>query len=328
MEHVKLSEEAKRYTKFKLEFMRRNLEYRKDYEKLQEILEKKFQKSYDESTFLGSFEDKMQIPEYVDFCKKWKISDMFDPEMSYSDHIKEGNKSEENLVCIENEEEVEPFHFSEGIERRLFFTLNPESVIDGVIKVDGWDTERRELHWNYDLNLNVNDPICSTYGLSEKLKKTGKLTIEVDLNYSKNKLKRELERVIDEWKGRYEDRVKKKAFLEYCKEKRGQEEKYGEDEFLLFDLREDGTLDELKDEFKENYTKELSTKLKKYRQKNHFSHFDIYLKIWDLREKKKLSWNKIATELFPSDSNGIQTARNHHKAACKIVEKGVELYFK
>jgi len=51
MEHVKLSEEAKRYTKFKLEFMRRNLEYRKDYEKLQEILEKKFQKTKRTKTF-------------------------------------------------------------------------------------------------------------------------------------------------------------------------------------------------------------------------------------------------------------------------------------
>jgi len=328
MEHVKLSEEAKRYTKFKLEFMRRNLEYRKDYEKLQEILEKKLQKSYDESTFLGTFEDKMQTPEYVDFCKKWKISDMFDPEISYDKHIEEGHKTEENLVYIENEEGIEPFQFSEGIEKRLFFTLNPQSFMDEIIKVDGWDTERSELHWNYDLNLNVNDPICSTYGLSEKLKKTGKLTIEVDLNYSKNKLKRELERVIDEWKGRYEDRTKKKAFVQYCKKTRGKEEKYGEDEFLLFDLREDGTLDELKVEFEKNYTKELSIKLKKYRRKYHFDNFDIYLQVWDLKKKEKLSWNEIATKLFPNDINQVQTARNNYKAAGEIIEKGIELYVK
>ena len=61
-----------------------------------------------------------------------------------------------------------------------------------------------------------------------------------------------------------------------------------------------------------------------YKKKYHFDNFDEYLKVYDLREKD-VSWAKITSKL---GLNSVQTARNHYKAACEMINKGVDLYVK
>lgn len=62
--------------RYKLEFLRRNPSYLKSYEKLQKTLIKKYSDwaPHDEMT-----------PEEIDFCKKWKIGNVFAPGKSYDE---------------------------------------------------------------------------------------------------------------------------------------------------------------------------------------------------------------------------------------------------
>lgn len=48
--------------------------------------------------------------------------------------------------------------------------------------------------------------------------------------------------------------------------------------------------------------------------------YELYIEVWDLREKEGKSWSQIKEEL---SLNSIQTARNHHKAACKLIKEGL-----
>lgn len=77
-------------------------------------------------------------------------------------------------------------------------------------------------------------------------------------------------------------------------------------------------------EFEKIYKQKIKQRNQKYTKKYHFDNFDDYLNVYDLR-KKKVSWANITSEL---GLNSIQTARNHYKAACYIIEKGIELYVK
>jgi preprotein translocase subunit Sss1 len=53
--------------------------------------------------------------------------------------------------------------------------------------------------------------------------------------------------------------------------------------------------------------------------------YDKYLDVYDLREKAKKSWRKIARELFPEDKSkdeGISKVRHYYKQAEKMINGG------
>lgn len=117
-------------------------------------------------------------------------------------------------------------------------------------------------------------PVKLSFDMDETKKmllEQGKINFEFNLRYSKKRLLKDVERIIDQW---------------------------------LPDLPKE--------------------KKQKNESKYHFDNFDVYLKVYDLR-KEGISWAKIANTL---NLNSVQTARNHHKAACELIDKGIDLYVK
>jgi hypothetical protein len=153
-----------------------------------------------------------------------------------------------------------------NVDRMMYDSMFPEFLGNRPFTIiDGWD-------FDYDEDF-VHQHI------SDRLTKTGKLTVMINLNYSKKRLIDDFKTLIKGWKILYEDALS---------------------------------------------TPELKKRKKKYQKKYHFDNFDLYLQVYDLRQKE-MSWSKIATEL---NLNSWQTSRNHYNAACELIEKGIDLYVK
>ena len=297
-----------KYAKYKWEFMRRNLRYIKEWMELEEI----------QKTAREEFEK-----EKIDFCDRWRVTLPLNPRTSY-----------DNIIMDESGEgQDKPTH---DMHKVLYTLLNlPDERSRPPVEIkDGWDNDYGRF-------------IARAFKLvSDRLSKTGILTIQVDLNYSKNKLKEELETFVEEWKGLYENAYRNRLFMKFQEEALGRtlhgpylpttfaDRKVIKALSSAFFGKVSTNVDSIK-QFEEAYKQELKEeqkklkdRQKKYRKKYHFDNFDIYLQVYDLKEEKGISWNKIASELFPKDPNGVQTARNHHKAACELIEKGISLYVK
>ena len=67
--------------------------------------------------------------------------------------------------------------------------------------------------------------------------------------------------------------------------------------------------------------REFKKKKAKYRRQRRFDNYEEYLKVYDMRRMGK-SWSEIQKTL---KLYSIQTARDYHEAASKLVEKGVPM---
>jgi hypothetical protein len=96
--------------------------------------------------------------------------------------------------------------------------------------LDGWQHEA-----DYEPDLG---DVVFLRGLSKRLIEKGLLKIEIDLNYSKNRLIKEFKVLIDEWKERYENEQTSSLLKEKY------EKKYHFDNFDLYlqvyDLKQEG----------------------------------------------------------------------------------------
>jgi len=284
-----LTDNQIRYSKYKWEFLRRNDEYIVDW--------KQFIKTMEDDS-IHPKDGSMAKPE-IEFCKKWKIASVLDPDQSYDEYVnfssisEEGDRSENSDTTATKQA---PVDYGIDIYRRMFNWLFPEFFPGRPIVVeDGWDifvygaTSRRFIEGHFA--------------------KHGKLRIQIDLKYSKRKLMQELKALIDDWKILYEDSHKKLLFNNFCADKGVHK----------FSISEEQRL-----EFEKVYEKSLKKDKKKYKQKHHFDNFDIYLDVYDLR-KKGTSWSKLTKQL---KLNSIQTARNHYNTAVELINGGIELYVK
>jgi hypothetical protein len=277
------------YTKYKWEFLRRNRDYIEDWKTLQDSLENKY----------GDWDppDGRYTNEEASFCKKWKIGKPINPYVSYDEWIELSVSDKLDDTYYINFAPGEGV-LSKGIDydRLMYDWLNPELLLGLPVKIlDGWEYE----HDGQSIHRYVSD----------KLAKNGKLTVEIDLNFSKTRLIKEFKILLNEWNMLYEDAYRKKIYKDFCKER---------------DIHSFPIDDNLMKEFEKIYKKKLKQRKQKYAKKYHFDNFDDYLKVYDLREKK-VSWANITKNL---GLNSVQTARNHHKAACEIIDKGIELYVK
>jgi hypothetical protein len=175
----------------------------------------------------------------------------------------------------------------------MYTWLNlPELLYNRPAKVlDGWAFDRED----------------ERIYIPKRLGEEGTLTVMIDMRYSKNKLIRELKFLIDDWKEKYEWRYKQNLYKEFCRDKN----------IHSFPINET-----LMKEFEKLYKKELKNRNEKYQPKFHFDNFDLYLKVYDFRKEGK-SWSEITSTL---NLNSMQTARNHYRSACEIIEKGVDAY--
>ena len=90
------------------------------------------------------------------------------------------------------------------------------------------------------------------------------------------------------------------------------------------DDKEEKEFEKGQKEIEKEFKKEFKKRKQKYQKKYHFDNYDDYLKVYDLREQG-VSWAKIYKKL---DLNNVDTARNHYKAACKIIDRGIDYYVK
>jgi hypothetical protein len=83
-------------------------------------------------------------------------------------------------------------------------------------------------------------------------------------------------------------------------------------------------LDKWMDIYKKTNKSEPKERQKKIMNKypSNPNDFDTYLKVYDLRQKK-ISWKKISQML---KLNSMQTARNHYRAASRLIDIGISLY--
>jgi len=293
---INLSDDQIKYAKYKWEFMRRNLEYIKDWEKLENTFFEKYGK------WMGPPIGEMSKEE-IEFCKKWKIGGLLPPEQSYDDYTIHFIKNLLNNGVENNEknlaEDEQTLKFLEAPSHEdMFNRLFPESSHWRPFTVlDGWEYE------DYDGRIIKH--------VSKEVAKTGKIAVEIDLNHSKNRLINDFKDLIGEWKELYEGAFKKFLYKKFYIERKIYN--------YPIDYEED-----LKKEFKEIYADRLKERKTEYEKKYHFDNFDNYLKVYDLK-KKGISWSKITTRL---NLNSVQTARNHYSAACELIEKGINLYVK
>jgi len=248
-----------------------------------------------------------QMPkEEIEFCKKWKIACQLHPENSYDDvttHIierhplPEEEKDEKNIDFDSLGVAVNELILGFDLHRVMFDRLFPEFIHWRPFTVlDGWEYEYEE------------DRLQRHF--SDKVAESGQLTIRIDLNHSKNRLINDFKHFIDEWKKLYKIAFSEFLYQNFCEER---------------EIRSHPIDDEdLQKEFEEIYADRLKERKEKYEKKYHFDNFDLYLQVYDLRQEG-MSWAKIKSAL---DLNSVQTARNHHNAACELIEKGIELYVK
>lgn len=289
--------------KYRWEFLRRNREYIKDWEKLRKSLEKKYG-DWD------PFDGRMTI-EQIKFESRWRITPI-SPRASYDDLTnpnlkKSGDEKDsysDETEDYSKDEFGDPF-YSPGsaaqlpldIHRTVYDLIFPEHIFGRALSiVDGWDYE-------------VDDDGLRHMFVKDKVAETGKVTMGVDLRYSKDRLMKDFEHLIDEWKILYKKAYKSLLYNQFCRER---------------NIRAHPLKSNDAEEFNKLYKKKEKEQVQIFNRKYHFDNFDNYLKVYDLRQKG-VSWAKIAKEL---NLNSPQSARNFYKAAYEHIKRGIDLYVK
>ena len=291
------AEKQREFAKYRWEFLRRNPKYIEEWEELQEQI------------------GDLRLPtgerpkEKDDFCMKWEILEPFCPDDNFYELVKGatgiidiGEDSEQIPEEVRTHRALKRDSTSYMENLRVLQLLLFEEISKRPLQIhDGWVYDHFDDFGGY-LNQRISD----------KIAETGLIKIEVDLNYSKKRLMEEFKVFIDDWKKNYDEKFKQLLEKKLSKEK----------EFR--------NLEHKKKDFEKAYKKEMKKRRVKYQPKYHFDNFDEYLQVWDLKEKEKLTWKKIATKLFPNRDigNGVETARNYHRAARELIEKGIDLYVK
>jgi len=212
-------------------------------------------------------------PQEIEFFMKWRIAYPMDPYLSY-DQLTSGRKKGFFVLSRSMHE----WFYSEFLRERPV-------VATGV--------------WNYEVEGNRE--------IDGNFVETGKLTVEVDLNYSKKRLGEEFKTLLDRMKTLYEKKHKQFLLRMFCKE-RG--------------LKPGALSKQDKDAFTRFYKQEMKKRRDAYEKKYHVVLFDKYLQVYDLR-KKRVSWSNIVTSM---GLNSIQDARNAYASAKEIIKKGVDPY--
>jgi hypothetical protein len=265
-EKMSYNERQNELAKYKWEFLRRNDEYIRDWEEMNEGLIEKY--GYD-------YEYTLAIPpdEEFELCNKWGI------DMALCPH------------------DARP----PGTEKIEW--------LRSAISDQGRDRGVRKGHVAIMVDGKVR---CAC----EMFPETGVMKIEIDLNFSKRKLKEEFSAFIDKWKTVYEREFEKVFAKRFCEEKTSKD-------------ADPGMSCETKRQIRENAKKACKEEIARRRSEHQcrldLRRFDEYLEVWDLKKKGGLSWSEIAQRLFPEDVNGVQTAKNYFRAIDRFVKNPQEV---
>ena len=297
----KISDHEIQYSKYKWEFLRRNPEYIKEWNTFKEAIEEKYHDWWPPAGDVIEGEG--------EFCRKWGLLGLPNPDMSYDQMISKLKKYSSKRSIDKRIWQDVPERINNEIYHHLFGTIKFVGIQAWAINfinphfVKGFTVEAidttRGLDYNEEIPKNISD----------SLSKTGVFTVKVNLNYSKRRLMNDFKALIDKLKLLYENDLMKQLYMKFLDDRN----------INSFNINKDLTI-----EFERIYKKELKRRKKVYEQKLHFDNFDLYLQVYDLKQEGK-SWAKITEEL---NLNSVQTARNHYNAACELIEKGIDLYVK
>lgn len=317
--HIDEKAEVK-WIKYRWEFLRRNVEYVEDFRRLQTTLNKI--KSAAESSSLDSdielsershywntimVVDGIRIcmtspqrgiltPVEKDFCMKWNISEPVDPSKSYDQYftieLKELKKALEEGRCGDLNKVRSEIDNVDTCS--LYWKLRPLVDIP-IIELDAYSIDTREIQ----------EPVKTEYFYTRNLADAGKIKVEIDLNYSKTRLVRELETSLTRWQILYRE-----ACFASCAEKLLRDQR-----FASLDLFEKWSRIE---QICEN---EFNRRKRRYKGRSRFDNYDEYVKVYDLRERGK-SWATIQKTL---NLNSVDTARDYYNAALKLVKESLPM---
>lgn len=281
-----------RYSKYKWEFLRRNPKYIEYWERLNNI----------------------------NALKLFEGLDIDESEREQS-KIKPWEKLKEKITIINDFNEkwmlfcplCPDKNYDELVEDERSKHINPSSLSDEMLHIFVYHNLYQEMLYNIPVQEeNVWHVSENRIDVTPRFAESGIFSLKINLNYSKDRLMREFKRLVDGFKLTYKREHRTFLYRKFCKQKNIQ---HPVDKELPKKLGE---------EFEKFYKKELRKKQKQYEPKYHFDNFDLYLQVYDLRKEGK-SWAEIKKRL---NLNSVQTARNHHRSACEVIEKGIDLYVK
>jgi len=254
-----------------------------------------------------------QTDEELNFCKKWNIRYPVNPTLHYKEYIHKGEEGYEKIRKYiqkkygetgSDSSSYSPVHGMFGAHHLLSKIFLPKQF--SQMPLTPIDTYTYEIEGGTNIDL------------SDKILRDGLLKIQVNLNYSKNRLLKEFKRMISEWKQIYEDAYRNNLYSEMHDENLNEASK-------IADKKERARQSVIcNKKFEKVYRQKLNSRKKMYEPKYHFDNFDIYLQVYDLKKEGK-SWSEITSNL---NLNSIQTARNNFNAADKIINEGIDLYVK
>lgn len=339
---AKLTKKQLNYTKYKWEFLRRNEDYRRDFQKIKQALERVCQ---DQGINIADYPTwgkqflvlESPVQEELEAMEKAGLSDL--------EILKSRVPKETAKKCIEwlsdpvrKKTQKEMWIMSEVFgkaERSLLkpfcnkwqikAPINPQISYDEIIQLlveKGW-IKRNIRRWLYDLmTLSENHPVimggfkfvASSFSGVEGFILTN-LMVTIDLKYD------------DEMKAEEEGKLPITINLNFSKRHIMQELDILLTEWKeIYERSSGGFGVGPKDDYYMERAKQRVDKWrndrKKYSPTYYFDNYDNYLKVWDLKNQD-YSYAEIAEEL---DLNSRDTAINYYKAANKLIEHGIRWY--
>jgi len=225
-----LDEGMDKFLRYRWEFLRRNEDYQREWEELDRLLQEKGVRSRRNSEVI------YETPEESAFCEMWNINHPVFPYSSYDEYYFQALKlsNEYKNVRLDPIVSIYDEHDSQALMEayknaplsHLHWKLAPRK-----------DYPIRELSGADFYQYRDYDPTDITAKLYYEFIKSGKVRIEIDLYYSKLKIREYLEEYID----RSQDILKNQQGEEYIGKKRKYSKKAHFDNFdyylAVYDLR-------------------------------------------------------------------------------------------
>jgi hypothetical protein len=287
----KIDETDFRIAKYRWEFLRRNDEFKKDFDAYREKEET---------------EDKSRFPTRceIEFCRKWKLGRLLslNLEQSFDDFLK--YMLEKRFKTIDRDGDFTT------IFAKAYFV---KAIIPSVGPID--DTEQYVLDWDYG------DGITYPFlGASGEFFDSGILKIKVDLHYSKNVIEKEFKKKLDYWVSVY-DEEKEHICYQIVVNKKSLSKTEKNREAYNYYLKQ--IIKYWKDKLNEREEQERRVKKESpISSKKQFKHYDKYLKIWDMRSQfPKPTFGEIGKTIYPQKpkKQAKDLAIQNYYAAYKLI---------
>ena len=171
------------------------------------------------------------------------------------------------------------------------------SAIDSDNNFESYQKKRNEFRKRWHVSFpNGTHFVKAVVNAVDADREEATVTLKIDLRYSKKRIMSELKAMVDKWSASYWERFESDVY------------------WSDVDMNES----ELKEEI-QNLKDLKAPRLLKGNVLKDFNDYQLYMKVWDLKNSGK-SWRDIQETL---KLNSIQAARNHCNAAKRLISQGI-----